>query len=96
MKYTNTRQNADIDKFKRDLIKKDLFDSFLKLEKEANIEQIIKQHKRLINSLELNGKQKNKYKTLQYLIDYKNSKDKVHVLTCFFNMFNNLKYLSSQ
>ena len=96
MKYTNTRQNADIDKLKRDFIKKDLFDCFLKLEKEANVVPLIKQHKRLINSLELKGKQKNKYKTLQYLIDYKNSKDKVHVLSCFFNMFNNLKYLSKE
>tara|TARA_Y100001980_G_C14327682_1_gene146152 strand:- start:156 stop:446 length:291 start_codon:yes stop_codon:yes gene_type:complete len=96
MKHTNTRHAADIDKFKRDMIKKDLFECFLKLEKEATVIPLIKQHKKLINSLELKGKKKNKYKTLQYLIDYKNSKDKVHLLSCFFNMFNNLNYLSNK
>ena len=93
MKYVDSRQNENLQKYKRELIYKDLYECYQRIEKKENIDTIIKHHRRFINNLELKGTSKSKFKTLSHLIVYKNSKDKSHALSCFSNYLNNLKLL---
>lgn len=93
MKYVDSRQNENLQKYKRELIYKDLYECYQRIEKKENIDIIIKHHRKFINNLEVKGTSKSKFKTLSHLIVYKNSKDKVHVLSCFSNYLNNLKLL---
>ena len=96
MKYVNSRQHEILEKYKRELIYKDLYECYQRIEKKENIDIIIKQHKKFINNLQLKASNKHKFKTLSHLIVYKNSKNiksKIHALTCFSNYLNNLKLL---
>ena len=85
MKYIDIRQQEYLQKYKRELIYKDLYECYQRIEKKENIDIIIKHHRKFINNLEIKGTSKSKFKTLSHLIVYKNSKDKVHVLSCFSN-----------
>ena len=93
MKYVDSRQQEYLEKYKRELIYKHLYECYQRIEKKENIDIIIKQHRKFINNLEVKGTSKNKFKTLSHLIVYKNSKDKSHALSCFTNYLNNLKLL---
>ena len=93
MKYIDKREKENLQKYKKEIIYKHLFECLKRIEKKENIDTIIKQHKQLINNLEIKGTNKNKFKTLSQLVVYKNSKDKVHALACFLNYLNNLKLL---
>lgn len=93
MKYVDSRQNENLQKYKRELIYKDLYECYQRIEKKENIDIIIKHHRKFINNLDVKGTSKSKFKTLSHLIVYKNSKDKVHALSCFSNYLNNLKLL---
>ena len=93
MKYVDTKQNENLGKYKRELIYKHLNECYKQIEKKENIDIIIKYHRKFINNLEVKGTNKSKFKTLAHLIVYKNSKDKVHALSCFSNYLNNLKLL---
>ena len=93
MKYIDTREREYYNKNKKEAIFKHLQDCYHRIENRESIDLIIKDHKRLINSLEIKGKNKSKYKTLIQLQVYKNSKDKSHAFSCFSNYLNNLKLL---
>ena len=93
MKYLNSRVNENLQMYKRELIYKDLYESYQKIEKKENIDNIIEHHKKFINNLEIKGKNKSKFKTLLQLIVYKNSKDKLHAFSCLTNYLNNFKLL---
>lgn len=79
---------------KRLFIKEHLLECYEKLVKGENIDTLIKQHKNFINSFNLIGKKKNTFKTLEYLIQYKNTKNKPIALYNFTNALNNLKLFS--
>ena len=93
MKFVDSRQQENLQKYYRELINKDLYESYQRIEKKENIDTIIKHHRRFINNLELKGTNKSKLKTLSQLIVYKNSKDKSHAFSCLTNYLNNLKLL---
>tara|TARA_B100001093_G_C26806421_1_gene1005692 strand:- start:167 stop:451 length:285 start_codon:yes stop_codon:yes gene_type:complete len=93
MKYVDSRVNENLEKYKRELIYKHVYECYQRIEKKENIDIIIKQHRKFINNLEIKGSSKSKFKTLSQLIVYKNSKDKVDALSCFSNYLNNLKLL---
>lgn len=93
MKYINTREREYNNKNKRDAIYHNLRNSYDRIVNKESIDLIIRDHKRLINSLDIKGKPKNKFKTLILLEVYKNTKDKAHALICFSNYLNNLKLL---
>ena len=79
---------------KRVIIKEHLLECYENLVKGGNIDTLIKQHKHFINSFNLIGKQKNTLKTLEYLIQYKNTKNKSTALYNLTNTLNNLKLFS--
>tara|TARA_Y100000816_G_C25826401_1_gene432326 strand:+ start:390 stop:674 length:285 start_codon:yes stop_codon:yes gene_type:complete len=91
MKYNDTQQKEYLIKQKRELIFNHLVESFYRIEKKESIDLIIKDHKKFINNLNIKAKHHSKYKTLTQLNVYKNSKDKIHALSCFSNYLNNLK-----
>ena len=93
MKYIDTREREYYIKNKREAIFKHLHDCYHRIENKDSIDVIIRDHKRLINSLEIKGKNKSKFKTLSQLIVYKNSKDKSYAFSCLTNYLNNLKLL---
>lgn len=93
MKYLDYREKENLHKHKRDLIYKNLYECYQRILNNDNIDLIIKDHRRLINNLDIIGKYKNKFKTLTQLIVYKNSKDRIFALSCFSNYLNNLKLL---
>ena len=77
MKYRDTRVYQSENKNKRDFIKEDLFECYEKLCKGEDVSHLIKSHRRFINNMQLNGNSKKKYKTLDYLVHYRNTKNKV-------------------
>ena len=84
MKYCDTRMREYINYCKRQYIKDHLFDCYQKICKGENndtaVNVLIRHHRKVINSMELKGKNKNNYKTIQYLEHYKNTKNKVAAL----------------
>jgi len=88
----NREYESDI-KFKRQLIRENLLNCFNIIEKRHRQEQepevnlLIKQHWKFINSLELKGKHKNIYKTLEHLKHYNNTKNKS---LAFITLYNTL------
>ena len=97
MKTKNNYFYEDDNKTKRELIKDDLLECFEKIIKGEKIENIIKNHKKYINSLKLLGKKK--YKSVGILEFYKNSYEKdlnkaYSNLLCYLNNNNLLKDIS--
>lgn len=78
----------------------DLLTCYNKLLKEENINTLINNHKKLISKLGLSGKNKNKYKSLNILLQYKNTKNKSMAIMVLANTLNNLslfdKFLSEE
>jgi hypothetical protein len=95
MNQKNTRMSEYYNKLKRDYIKENLIESYKRLVKGENINLIIRQHKKLINQMELNGKNKNKYKTINLLTHYKNTSDKTLALITLTNALNNKGLLAN-
>ena len=52
MKYVDSRQQEYLEKYKRELIYKDLYECYQRIEKKENIDIIIKHHRKFINNLE--------------------------------------------
>jgi len=84
MKYRSTQNYEYINKIKRDIIKEHLVECYKKLCDKEDINVLIRQHKRFINLMELNGN-KNKYKTLSYLEHYRNTKNKSDAMVLLTN-----------
>jgi len=78
----NTREN----------IKDDLLNCFKLIHKDVDINVLLKQHKKLIDHSGIGGK--NRFKTLTYLVHYKNTKNKSTALTNLTNTLNNLHLLA--
>ena len=93
MKFKDTQEKAYINDIKRQHIREDLLLCYKKLQKEDDINGLIKRHKRLINSLELKGKNK-KYKTLTYLEHYRNTENKTTALMILTSTLNNMSGIS--
>ena len=69
-------------------INENLLDCYNKLVAGENIDILIRLHKKFINKMQMNGKNKNKYKTIDFFIHYKDTKDKrtaMRLLTCCLN-----------
>ena len=93
MKYINTQLREYINYNKRRYIREHLFDCYNKLCKGEDINNIIKWHKKVIISLELTGKNKNKYKTIRYFEHYKNTKNKIGAMMVLTNTIKGLSPL---
>jgi len=93
MIYRDSQNYEYINKHKRDNIKDDLFECYKKLCKGENVNKLIRSHKRFIIGMELNGKNKNKYKTVSYLEHYSNTKNKVGAMIVLTNTINGISYL---
>ena len=73
---------------KLDKINQNLLDCYNKLVAGENVDILIRSHKKFINKMQMNGKNKNKYKTVNFFIHYKDTKDKttaMRLLTCCLN-----------
>ena len=88
MKYRNTQQYEYVNKLKRDYIKEHLFECYRKLCKGEDIDNLIKSHKKIICDMELIGKNKNKYKTVNCLEHYRNTKNKICAMMILTNTLN--------
>lgn len=90
MKYCYTQQKEYINYNKRLYIREHLVNCYQKICKGEDINHIIKSHKRVITSMDLTGKNKNKYKTINYLEQYKNTKNKAAAMMVLNNTLNNI------
>ena len=94
MKYIDKRYNAYNDFSKRIYIREHLLECYQKLCTGEDIDNLIKSHKKVIVSMELNGKNKNKYKTISYLNQYKNTTNKALAMAVLTNTLNKLHFIS--
>ena len=94
MKYYSTQFSEYVNKNKRIYIKAHLLECYHRLQNGENIHAIITSHKKIINSMELRGKNKNNFKTLTYLEHYKNTKNKVSANMILTNTLNNMNCFS--
>ncbi len=98
-KYVDTRERSAQEKYKRELISKDLLHCYQQITKGKSVDYLIRAHRKLINRLELLG-HSNKYPSLDILTQYKNTADKVYALSVFTNYLNNKglfsKFLSEE
>ena len=82
-----------IRQIKLEMIDEHLLECYNRLLKEENINLLIRLHRNFINKMIINGKAKNKYKTIDCLIHYrntinknmKNEKTALKILTCCLN-----------
>jgi hypothetical protein len=70
------RLHEDNMKMKKLMVRENLHECYFKVKNNENIDTIIEQHKRFINSLQINGKPENIYKTIKVLEHYKNTQNK--------------------
>ena len=63
-------------KMKKLMVRENLHECYAKLMQKENIDTIMKQHKRYICSLQIDGKNKNIFKTMKVLEHYKNTRNK--------------------
>jgi hypothetical protein len=98
-KFVDTRGLAAVENYKHELIAKDLLHCYQQLCKDEPIMHLIRAHKVLINKLNLNTHNK-KRPTLDLLVHYKNTADKVQALSILTNSLNNKglfsKFLSEE
>ena len=90
MRYSNMQQYEYNIKLKRIYIKEHLVECYDKICRGENINDLIRVHKRFINSMELNGNKINKYKTVGYLEHYRNSKNKLVAMMILTNTLNRI------
>ena len=70
-------------KMKKLMVRENLHECYVKVKNNENIDTIIKQHKRFINLLQINGKPKNIYKTIKVLEHFKNTQNKSIAFSVF-------------
>jgi hypothetical protein len=85
----------DLRQRKTEMINEHLVECYNRLLKEEDINLLIRLHRNFINKMMINGKAKNKYKTLDFLIHYrntikdgkneKNKKTALRILMCCLN-----------
>jgi hypothetical protein len=61
---------------KSDMINEHLLECYNRLIKKEDINLLIRLHKKFITKMQMNGKNKNKYKTIDYLVHYRNTINK--------------------
>lgn len=79
---------------KRKIIREHLLECYKKIGEKVDIDTVIKQHRKIINDMQLKGKPKNIYKTLDILKQYKKTKNKGTALYVLTNTLNNLNVFS--
>lgn len=89
MKKNNSQLEELTIKLKRDYIKENLLEAYKNILNGSDIKAIIKGHKKVIDSMVLKGKNKNKYKTLKYLEQYRDTYNKDLALANLTNALNN-------
>ena len=99
MKFVDTRDRAALEHYKHELIAKDLLHCYQQLCKNESVVPLIRAHKCLINRLNFVTHNK-KRPTLDLLIHYRNTADKVQALCILTNSLNNKglfsKFLSEE
>lgn len=80
--------------FKKESINKNLLECYNRILKKDNMNTIIKHHKQFITNMDLTGKKENKYKTVRYLEQYKNTKNKEDALSVLTNTLINKSLFS--
>ena len=85
MKYYSTQSREYDNRINRRYIKEHLFDCYQKLCMGEDINYLMSCHKKEIILTGINGKNKNKYKTLSYLEQYKNTRNKTDAMTILTN-----------
>ena len=99
MKFVDTRGRAAVESYKHELIAKDLLRCYQELCKGESVIYLIRAHKGLINRINLVTHNK-KRPTLDLLIHYRNTADKVLALSILTNSLNNKglfsKFLSEE
>jgi len=81
--YKDTRKTASLLSDKHYILNKHLLDCYNKIIAKENVLHLIRSHKKLINQLDIKSKKKSK--TLSFLQQYYNTKDKstaFAILTC--------------
>ena len=86
-KFVDTRTSCAHEKYKRELIEQDLLHCYHLILKETAVTPLIRAHIKLINRLELIGHNK-KRPTVDLLIHYKNTNNKVLALSVLTNSLN--------
>ena len=86
-RYIDTRERSALEKYKRELINKDLLRCYQQLVKDEDVTLLIRTHKKFINRLELVGNKK--LPTLHLLEHYKNTENKALALSILTNSLNN-------
>jgi hypothetical protein len=98
-RFVDTRDCAAVENYKRELINKDLLRCYKELCNEESVIHLIRSHRYLINKMNLNTHNK-KRPTLDLLIHYRNTADKVQALYILTNSLNNKglfsKFLSEE
>ena len=93
-KYVNTRERAALEKYKRELIAKDLLRCYQQIIKGDAVTHLIRAHMKFINQLNVLGHH-NKYSSVDILVHYKNTADKPQALSTLINSLNNKGLFSS-
>ena len=100
LKTRRSQEDEYVRKIKVDEINIDLLNCYNKLLKGENINLLIRDHTKLITKMEFIGKNKNKYKSLNILQHYKNTKNKSLAIMVLANTLNNQslfdKFLSEE
>jgi hypothetical protein len=98
-RIVDRRERTALEKYKHELIAKDLLHCYQQLCKSEPVTPLIRAHKVLINKLNLITHNK-KRPTLDLLVHYKNTTDKVQALAILTNSLNNKglfsKFLSEE
>jgi len=87
--YVDTRERAALEKYKRELINKDLLRCYQELINGEQVTHLIRAHKLFINRMNLLGHNNNKHSSLEALIHYKNTINKAEAFSTLTNTLNN-------
>ena len=87
-KYINTRERAALEKYKRELIAKNLLRCYQQIIKGDAVTHLIRAHMKFINQLDVLGHH-NKYSSVDILTHYKNTANKPQALSTLTNSLNN-------
>ncbi len=93
MTYRNGQIYEYGNRVKRDQIKHHFIECYDKLCRGENVNALMRNHKRFIDDMVLNGNNsKNKYKTVNYLRQYANTRFKTEAMSVLTNTVSNINF----
>ena len=84
-RYVDTRERSAQEKYKRDLINKDLLRCYQQIINGEEVNHLIRAHRNFINRLDILG-HCNKYPSITTLTHYKNTANKAQALSTLTNI----------